>query len=99
MFRENVRRQLLARGAEGTPDPQDTYVPMVQMDPGEGLAVRWFGSVIGSLLFLFGGFWFMAILGYSVPWYSVFPILAMFIGGFFVAAAFATRRSPKRRGH
>ena len=91
-FRENVRRQLFAKGAEGTTDPIDTYVPMVQMPPAEGRALRWFGSVIGSLLFLFGAAWFLAILGYVVPWYAVFPILAMFVGGFFITAAFATRK-------
>jgi hypothetical protein len=91
-FKENVRRQLLAKGAEGTTDPIDTYVPMVEMEPAEGRAARWFGSVIGAGLFVFGGAWFLAILGYSVPWYAVFPILAMFVGGFFIAAAFATRK-------
>ena len=91
-FKENVRRQLLAKGAEGTTDPIDTYVPMVQMPPAEGRALRWFGSVVGSLLFLFGATWFLAILGYTVPWYAVFPILAMFVGGFFITAALATRK-------
>ncbi|HEY3419105.1 MAG TPA: hypothetical protein VGK23_00955 [Methanomassiliicoccales archaeon] len=91
-FKENVRRQLLAKGAEGTTDPIDTYVPMVQLPPAEGRAVRWFGSVIGSLLFLFGAIWFLAIIGYAVPWYAVFPIMAMFVGGFFITAALATRK-------
>jgi hypothetical protein len=91
-FKENVRRQLFAKGAEGTTDPIDAYVPMVQLPPAEGRAVRWFGSVIGSLLFLFGAIWFLAILGYTVPWYAIFPILAMFVGGFFITAAFATRK-------
>ncbi|OPY33140.1 MAG: hypothetical protein A4E32_00814 [Methanomassiliicoccales archaeon PtaU1.Bin124] len=74
-------------------------MPMVQLDPSEGRVVRWFGSVIGSLFFVFGGIWFLGILGYTVPWYAVFPILLMFIGGFFIAAAYATRRNPyaKRR--
>jgi hypothetical protein len=96
-FRENVRRQLLATGAEGTPDPTDTYMPMVQMDPSEGRAVRWFGSVIGSLLFLFGAFWFLALIGFTVPWYAVFPILAMLVGGFFITAAIATGMGQKKR--
>ena len=91
-FKENVRRQLLAKGAEGTTDLIDTYVPMVQLPPAEGRALRWFGSVIGAGLFVFGGTWFLAILGYAVPWYAVFPILAMFVGGFFITAAFATRK-------
>jgi hypothetical protein len=91
-FRENVRRQLLAKGAEGTADPIDTYVPMVQMPPAEGRALRWFGSVVGAGLFVFGAIWFLAILGYTVPWYAAFPILAMFVGGFFITAALATRR-------
>jgi hypothetical protein len=91
-FKENVRRQLLAKGAEGTTDPIDTYVPMVQMAPAEGRALRWVGSVVGAGLFVFGGTWFLAILGYSVPWYAAFPILAMFVGGFFITAAYATRR-------
>lgn len=96
-FRENVRRQLLAKGAEGTPDPMDTYVPMVQMEPSEGRALRWFGSVVGAGLFVFGAIWFLAIIGYAVPWYSVFPILAMFVGGFFITAAFATRKDLTKR--
>lgn len=57
----------------------------------------WFGSVIGSALFIFGAFWFLAILGYSVPWYAVFPVLAMFVGGFFITAALATRKDLNRK--
>jgi hypothetical protein len=95
-FRENVRRQLQAKGAEGTPDPRDTYVPMVQMEPSEGRAARWFGSVVGAALFLFGAFWFLAILGYPFPWYTLFPVLGMFVGGFLIAAAIATGRPQKR---
>lgn len=97
-FRENLRRQLQAKGANGTPDQTDSYVPMVQMDPAEGRALRWVGGVIGSALFLFGGFWFLGILGYPVPWYSIFPAILMFVGGFFITAAIATRRVLKRRG-
>jgi hypothetical protein len=97
-FRENLRRQLQAKGADGTKDQMDSYVPMVQMDPAEGRALRWFGGVIGSALFLFGAFWFMAILGFPVPWYAIFPAILMFVGGFFVTAAIATRRVLKRRG-
>ena len=96
-FRENLRRQLQAKGANGTPDQTDSYVPMVQMDPAEGRALRWVGGVIGSALFLFGGFWFLGILGYPVPWYAIFPAILMFVGGFFVTAAIATRRVMKRR--
>jgi len=96
-FRENVRRQLMAKGAEGTPDPKDTYVPMVDLDPSEGRAVRWFGSVVGAGLFLVGLFWFLSILGFDFPWYTIFPVLAMFVGAFFLAAAYATRDNPKRR--
>ena len=96
-FRENVRRQFLAKGAEGTPDPKETYIPMVDLDPSEGRAVRWFGAVVGGLLFLFGGFWFMSILGYTVPWYTLFPVLLMFVGTYFLAAAYATGRIPHRR--
>jgi len=95
-FRDNMRRQLRAKGAKGTPDPEDTYVPMVQMEPSEGRAARWFGSVIGAGLFLFGAFWFLAILGYPFPWTTVFPVIAMFVGGFFIAAAIATGRPRKR---
>lgn len=97
-FRDNVRRQLLAKGAEGTPDLKDTYVPMVEMDPSEGHALRWFGSVVGAGLFLIGAFWFLSIIGYDFPWYTIFPVLAMFVGAFFLAAAFATRGNHKRRG-
>ena len=96
-FRENLRRQLQAKGVNGTPDQMDSYVPMVQMDPAEGRALRWFGGVIGSALFLFGASWFMAILGYPVPWYAIFPATLMFAGGFFVTAAMATRRVLKRK--
>jgi hypothetical protein len=39
----------------------------------------------------------MAILGYTVPWYSVFPLAAMFVGGFFITAGIATRGSHKKR--
>lgn len=97
-FRENVRRQLLEKGAEGTTDPKDTYVPMVDMDPSEGRAVRWFGSVIGAGLLLIGAFWFLGILGYSFPWYTIFPVMAMFVGAFFLAAAYATRGNHEKRG-
>jgi hypothetical protein len=96
-FRENLRRQLRAKGAEGTLDPMENYIPMVQLDPAECHAVRWFGGVIGSLLFLFGGIWFLGILGYTVPWYAIFPILLMFIGGFLVAAGIATRKVLKKK--
>ncbi len=96
-FRENVRRQLQEKGVEGTPDPRDAYVPMVDMDPAEGRAVRWFGSVIGAGLLLIGAFWFLGILGYTFPWYTIFPVLAMFVGAFFLAAAFATRGNHEKR--
>jgi apolipoprotein N-acyltransferase len=76
----------------------DTYVPMVEMDPSEGRAVRWFGAVVGAGLFVIGGVWFMAILGYTVPWYTAFPLLAMFVGGFFIVAAYATRKDLRKRG-
>ena len=95
-FRENLRRQLQAKGANGTIDQTDSYVPMVEMDPAEGRALRWFGGVIGSALFLFGAFWFLAIIGYPVPWYAIFPAVLMFVGGFFVTAAIATRRALRR---
>jgi hypothetical protein len=96
-FRENVRRQLEAKGAEGMPNMTDTYIPMVNMEPSEGRALRWVGGVVGTGIFLFGAAWFLAILGYSVPWYTAFPLLAMFVGGFFVLAAVVTRRDLKKR--
>jgi len=96
-FKENLRRQLQAKGAEGAPNPMDTYEPMVQMDPSEARALRWVGGVIGSGLFVFGAFWFLATLGYAIPWYSIFPVVAMFVGGFFVTAALATRKRLKTR--
>jgi len=96
-FRENLRRQLQAKGANGTNDTADSYIPMVQMDPAEGRAARWFGAVIGSALFLFGGAWFLGILGYPIPWYAIFPAILMFVGGFFVTAVYATRRNLKKR--
>ena len=97
-FRENLRRQLLAKGAEGTPEPNDSYVPMVQLDPSEGRAVRWFGSVVGGLLFVFGAVWILAILGYTVPWYAVFPILAMFVASISSPQPSPPGRSPSGRG-
>jgi hypothetical protein len=74
------------------------YAPWIEMDPMAGGALRWIGGVVGAALLLLGGFWFLAILGYTVPWYTIFPVMAILAGGAFLIAAIVTRRSRKNRG-
>ncbi len=94
-FRENVRRQLLSRGEGGS--PQGDSGSLIELEPIAGAALRWIGAVAGSGLFLLGMFWLLAILGYAISWTAIFPLFAMYVGGWFLIGVAATRSSRKKR--
>jgi hypothetical protein len=95
-FRENVRRQLAAKDSEnGTITAADG--PLIDLEPIAGAALRWMGGVVGSGLFLLGLFWMLAIIGFVLPWYAIFPLFAMFVGGWFLIGSYVTRKGRKRR--
>ena len=96
-FKENVRRQLEERERAVMLRKAGLEGPWMDMDPMAIGALRWTGGIVGAFLLVFGGIWMLAILGYTVPWYSVFPIVAIISGAAFLIAAIVTRRSRRLR--
>lgn len=94
-FRENVRRQLEEREREAMMRRAGLDGPWMDMDPMAVGAMRWMGGIVGAILLAFGGIWMLAILGFTIPWFSVFPILAIIAGAAFLIAAIVTRRSRR----
>ncbi len=101
-FKENLRSQLQEREArspewykieaERQAAEEDAALFEAHMSiPFVRTALKWIGGTIGTLLFTFGLLWFLSFFGLVLPWYVVFPLLIMIVGGAFIVAA-ATRK-------
>lgn len=100
-FKENLRSQLQEREArssvwykyeadreKGQRDAEELEAAMSV--PFARTALIWIGGLLGTFVFTIGLFWLLSFLGLVLPWFVVFPVLMMTIGGAFMVAA-ATR--------
>lgn len=100
-FKENLRSQLQEREArssvwykyeadreKGQRDAEELEAAMSV--PFARTALIWIGGLLGTFVFTIGLFWLLSFLGLVLPWFVVFPVLMMIIGGAFMVAA-ATR--------